>query len=91
MFSWPDSKNTLTKKKKQKLKNTIQKNKKEKNSFQMEIIKEIDQTFNTCLLIRKKEGEGQNTVFIEREKWNDLKNEKNLYFNLDEDKIMFLK
>lgn len=69
----------------------ISKNKKEKNSFQMEIIKEIDQTFNTCLLIRKKEGEGQITVFIEKEKWNDLKNEKNLYFNLDEEKIMFLK
>jgi len=31
VFSGPDSKNTLTKKKKQKLKNTLQKNKKEKN------------------------------------------------------------
>lgn len=40
---------------------------------------------------KKKEGEGQITVFLEKEKWNDLKNEKNLYFNLDEEKIMFLK
>lgn len=65
--------------------------KKEKNSFEVEILKEIEQTFNMCLIIRKKEGQGQMTVFLDKEKWKSLKNEKNLYFNLREDKIMFLK
>lgn len=69
----------------------ISKNKKEKNSYELEILKEIEQTFNMCLIIRKKDSQGQMTVFLDKEKWNDLKNEKNLYFNLDEDKIMFLK
>lgn len=65
--------------------------KKEKNSFEVEILKEIEQTFNMCLIIRKKEGQGQMTVFLEKEKWNNLKKEKTLYFNLEEDNIMFLK
>lgn len=65
--------------------------KKEKNSFEVEILKEIEQTFNMCLIIRKKEGQGQMTVFLEKEKWNNLKKEKTLYFNLREDNIMFLK
>lgn len=69
----------------------ISKNKKEKNSYELEILKEIEQTFNMCLIIRKKEGQGQITVFLDKEKWKNLKNEKNLYFNLREDKIMFLK
>lgn len=69
----------------------ISKNKKEKNSYEVEILKEIEQTFNMCLIIRKKEGQGQITVFLDKEKWKNLKNEKNLYFNLREDKIMFLK
>lgn len=69
----------------------ISKNKKEKNSYELEILKEIEQTFNTCLIIRKKDGQGQITVFLEKEKWKNLKNEKILYFNLEEDKIMFLK
>ncbi|KWZ91655.1 ABC transporter, ATP-binding protein [Anaerococcus hydrogenalis] len=69
----------------------ISKNKKEKNSYELEILKEIEETFNTCLIIRKKDCQGQITVFLDKEKWKNLKNEKNLYFNLREDKIMFLK
>ncbi|MDU5914031.1 MAG: ATP-binding cassette domain-containing protein [Anaerococcus vaginalis] len=69
----------------------ISKNKKEKNSYEVEILKEIEQTFNMCLIIRKKDGQGQITVFLDKEKWKNFKNEKNLYFNLEEDKIMFLK
>lgn len=69
----------------------ISKIKKEKNSYEVEILKEIEETFNMCLIIRKKEGQGQMTVFLEKEKWNNLKKEKTLYFNLEEDNIMFLK
>lgn len=69
----------------------ISKNKNEKNSYEVEILKEIEQTFNMCLIIRKKDGQGQMTVFLDKEKCKNLKNEKNLYFNLEEDKIMFLK
>ncbi|WP_049690173.1 sulfate/molybdate ABC transporter ATP-binding protein [Anaerococcus jeddahensis] len=69
----------------------ISKNKKEKNSYEVEILKEIEETFNTCLIIRKKDSQGQMTVFLDKEKWKNFKNEKNLYFNLREDKIMFLK
>lgn len=29
-----------------------------------------------CLIIRKKEGQGQMTVFLEKEKWNNLKKKK---------------
>ena len=69
----------------------ISKNKKGKNSYEVEVLNEIEQTFNTCLIIRKKDGQGQMTVFLEKEKWKNLKNEKKLYFTLDEKNIMFLK
>lgn len=69
----------------------ISNKKEEKNSFEMEVLKEIEQTFNMCLIIRRKKGCGSLSIFLEKSEWQKLKNEKNLYFNINEDDIMFLK
>ncbi|NVF12331.1 ATP-binding cassette domain-containing protein [Anaerococcus sp. AGMB00486] len=61
------------------------------NSFELELLKEIEQTFNMCLIIRKKSGKGILSAFLEKEDWKKLKNEKNLYFSIRKEDIMFLK
>lgn len=61
------------------------------NSFELEILKEIEQTFNMCLIIKKKGGSGSLSIFLEKKDWKNLKNEKSLYFTISEEDIMFLK
>lgn len=68
----------------------ISKNKLNKNSFKMELIKEIEETFDMCLIIRKQASKNFMTVFLDKDEWKKLRNEKNLYFTLKEEGIMFL-
>lgn len=60
------------------------------NTYPLEIVKEIEEIFRMCLIIRKKGGSGEISVFLDKEEWGKLRKEDKLYFTFDEDKIMFL-
>lgn len=66
----------------------------EKNSFKLELIKEIDQMFSTVLMIKppKPFGEYRDIrIELDKEKWKELKDEEELFVRIKPENIMKLK
>lgn len=63
------------------------------NSYPMELLKEIEELFNFCLLVRPKDSKfgGSLRIDIEKDKWQEMRNKKNLYFHIDEKDLIYLK
>lgn len=60
------------------------------NSYELEIIREIEEVFKMSIIIRKKGSFGQISVFMQKDKWERLRRYDRLYFSFDEGDIMFL-
>lgn len=64
-----------------------------KNTYPLEIVKEIEELFNYCIMARSSESrqKGQVRIDIEKDKWNKLKKKENLYFRIAEKDLIYLK
>lgn len=60
------------------------------NSYELEVISVIEEVFEMSIIIRKKGGSGQISVFMQKDHWQRLKKHDRLYFSFDEGDIMFL-
>lgn len=62
------------------------------NTYPLEIIKEIEELFGYCLIVREKgaSGEGYLRIDLEKEKWTKLKSRDELFFRIDEEKLIYL-
>lgn len=64
-----------------------------KNTYPLEIVKEIEELFNYCIMARSSESrqKGRVRIDIEKDKWNKLKKKENLYFRIAEKDLIYLK
>lgn len=63
------------------------------NSYPLKVIKEIEELFTYCLIVKSKDAKipGSLRIDIEKDKWDGIKNKENLYFHLDEKDLISLK
>lgn len=63
------------------------------NSFKLYLIKEIEELFGYTIIVKasKSETKGQIRIELEKGKWENLRNKENLYFNIDEKNLIYLK
>ena len=64
----------------------------EENVYPLEIVKEIEELFNYCIIAKSEDTKlnGNIRIDIEKDRWNELKKKEKLYFQIKEEDLLYL-
>lgn len=71
----------------------LSENKEGVNFYELEVIKEVEELFGYTIIGKSKDSnnQGRLRIEVEKDKWNKLKEKERIFFQIDENKLLYLK